>query len=598
MAGAREAVLKDASMPLPVNRQYAPPQSWEEFESLCADLYERIWKDPNTQKHGRQGQPQGGVDVYGQPDGKNYTGVQCKEKGIWPPTKLTKTDVNEEVKKAKTWKPRLKHFIIATTAKNDKTTQAHARDLSKKHKKKGLFSVTVVSWDEITRRLATYPELLSKYGYAPDITLVRKIEAVPAETAKLIAEKLQPKGGSRQDVAQDAGVARALERDLAARFDRSMRRSYFPEAIQIDEYDRVAEIAIEPQYAMIAPPLRRRIFLRASRSAAARGSLERAHDLLSRAQALAGTNSDLPARARILERSGDIDGAISLIRDEADPDSRSTLFSILVVRHRGFEAGLAWLGSEGTAVRDLTINGVQTLVVGYLQKNDLETLRLKLNELTDSQLHDGPYFRFVRAMVNIASLLPIPDREIALRSFMMDARRGTRSILNVTETASRLDLALSDLNVLLPIAADLELREATRLAETYIRWCELLHPHRKIAGLANLQNDLKDIKAARTRLALAFAFDKDFNPKPLEDYLKRREELGGLDDDDLNTALIIRIHSDDPASVASLLARYRARFEKNYQDPIFTIEIQALAFAGDTVSAPVVAGKASRRPHA
>jgi transposase len=30
-------------MPLPVTSQYAPPQSWEEFESLCCDLYERLW---------------------------------------------------------------------------------------------------------------------------------------------------------------------------------------------------------------------------------------------------------------------------------------------------------------------------------------------------------------------------------------------------------------------------------------------------------------------------------------------------------------------------------------------------------------------------
>ena len=103
-------------MPLPINSQYAPPKSWEEFEDLCADLYALIWNDKGTQKHGRQGQPQGGVDVYGRPDGKNYTGVQCKKKSIWPPTDLTTDEIDEEVEKAKTWKPGLKHLIIATTA--------------------------------------------------------------------------------------------------------------------------------------------------------------------------------------------------------------------------------------------------------------------------------------------------------------------------------------------------------------------------------------------------------------------------------------------------------------------------------------------------
>jgi hypothetical protein len=41
-------------MSLPT-KQYPPPGSWEEFESLCADLYELFWKDPGTERHGRQG---------------------------------------------------------------------------------------------------------------------------------------------------------------------------------------------------------------------------------------------------------------------------------------------------------------------------------------------------------------------------------------------------------------------------------------------------------------------------------------------------------------------------------------------------------------
>jgi hypothetical protein len=111
-----------------------------------------------------------------------------------------------------------------------------------------------------------------------------------------------------------------------------------------------------------------------------------------------------------------------------------------------------------------------------------------------------------------------------------------------------------------------ELPHAKRLAETYILWCELLHPHRKSAGLNRLREESKDPKLARERLSLAFAFDREFKPDALDEYLKRREELGGLDSDDLKAALIIRIHSSDPASVASLISRYRARFEADYKD--------------------------------
>jgi hypothetical protein len=275
-------------MPLPVTSQYAPPQSWEEFESLCADLYARIWGDTGTQKNGRQGQPQGGVDVYGRPNGKNYTGVQCKKKGIWPPADLTTSEIDEEVVKAKTWKPALKHYIIATTAPNDQKAQDHARAITKAHTRKKQFSIEVVSWDEITRQLATYPDLLRKYGYLPDI----------AETAKLVAEHLrettQGQGtpptikSPAQSASQDSGVVEAVERDLAARFMRALRRSFFPETAQSDEYVSVADIACEPEYANVSPELRRRILLRASRSAAVRGTLERAQELLRQAQSLRG----------------------------------------------------------------------------------------------------------------------------------------------------------------------------------------------------------------------------------------------------------------------------------------------------------------------
>ena len=309
------------------------------------------------------------------------------------------------------------------------------------------------------------------------------------------------------------------------------------------------------------------------------------------AQSLSGPDPDAPARARILERQSDVDGALALIRDEEDADSRSTVFNLLV-RHRDGKSGLKWLEEQKFSTADLTINGLQTLAMVYLQKNDFDGLRIKLEDMTDAQLLDGPYFRFLRAMVNVATILPVPDRELAVRSFQMDARRGTRSILDPSTTAARLDRAIDDLTALIPVTNELGLSQAKRLAEAYVRWAELLHPHRKDAGLVHLRDELKDVKIARERLALAFAFDQDFNPDYMKEYLERREQLGGLDDDDLKADLIIRIHSDDPGSVASLIARYRARFEATYKDPpIFTIELQALALAGNSLSARLLLDK-------
>ena len=52
----------------------------DEFESLVRDVMAREWGDPHTEKFGRKGQKQYGVDVYGQSADENgvYRAAQCK----------------------------------------------------------------------------------------------------------------------------------------------------------------------------------------------------------------------------------------------------------------------------------------------------------------------------------------------------------------------------------------------------------------------------------------------------------------------------------------------------------------------------------------
>ncbi len=54
-----------------------PPRDWQAFEDLCRDLWAELWDDPNAAKHGRTGQKQRGVDVFGQPGGgADWEGVE------------------------------------------------------------------------------------------------------------------------------------------------------------------------------------------------------------------------------------------------------------------------------------------------------------------------------------------------------------------------------------------------------------------------------------------------------------------------------------------------------------------------------------------
>jgi len=95
-------------MPTFFNLQIPPPTNWQEFEALCCDLWRVIWKDPNTQRNGRQGQPQHGVDIFGRPEpGNHWAGIQCKGKDNYTGKLLTEKEVKDEVDKAKSFQPEL-----------------------------------------------------------------------------------------------------------------------------------------------------------------------------------------------------------------------------------------------------------------------------------------------------------------------------------------------------------------------------------------------------------------------------------------------------------------------------------------------------------
>ena len=175
----------------PDSLQLPPPANWQDFESLCCDLWREIWRDPNTQKNGRKGQLQYGVDIFGQPHQKSlWAGVQCKGKDSYTDKILTDKEVRREAKKAKKFKPRLSQFIIATNSPRDAKIQEFARKLTDKYRRDGWFSIHVCFWEDIVQQLANFPHVQDKYyhclsigtqGLKIDITEI-KGEMVRAES--------------------------------------------------------------------------------------------------------------------------------------------------------------------------------------------------------------------------------------------------------------------------------------------------------------------------------------------------------------------------------------------------------------------------------
>lgn len=135
------------------------PKSWDEFEDICLSSFKLRWTSPNLTKHGRQGQPQNGVDIYGEDHLGLFVGIQCKKYDL----ELTTKTVEEEIEKAENFKPDLKAFYIATTAPSDTKIQSAIRLISGKRVSANKFPVGIFFWNDIIQDLANNEAVFAKH---------------------------------------------------------------------------------------------------------------------------------------------------------------------------------------------------------------------------------------------------------------------------------------------------------------------------------------------------------------------------------------------------------------------------------------------------
>jgi len=172
-----------------LSRELPAPKRWQELESLAFDVFSRIWKTTDAELHGRTGQPQAGVDVYGTNRVEGlFTGVQCKGKDADYGGSLTEAELRDEVAKARTFQPPLEAYVLLTTAPNDAAIQKVAREISVEHRRLGLFDVRVMGWDTFRHHIAGQPDLLVKHfrDFAP-VDVLGQLETSGRESAQSFA---------------------------------------------------------------------------------------------------------------------------------------------------------------------------------------------------------------------------------------------------------------------------------------------------------------------------------------------------------------------------------------------------------------------------
>ncbi|EOV0863713.1 hypothetical protein ACSTKZ_22640 [Vibrio parahaemolyticus] len=134
------------------------PKSWEEFEQISRDAMGLRWNNPDLIMHGRPGQAQDGVDVYGQ-NHLGLVGIQCKNTLNGVSNKV----ITDEVEKAEGFSETLSQLYIATSAPRDKNTQQFVLKLTQERKKENKFGVQVLFWEDIIQELVSDVRVFFKH---------------------------------------------------------------------------------------------------------------------------------------------------------------------------------------------------------------------------------------------------------------------------------------------------------------------------------------------------------------------------------------------------------------------------------------------------
>jgi len=170
--------------------QIRKPENWQDFETLCKKLWGEIWDCSDTiQRHGRTGQCQHGVDVYGIPKGENsYFGIQCKGKDEYTHSQLTEKEIDDEIAKALNFEPSLKRFIFATTANKDANIEAYIRKKNIESLSKGGFELYLSSWEDIVdlliERKRTFDWYINNCQYVDKLSVEITFGGEPTTTIR------------------------------------------------------------------------------------------------------------------------------------------------------------------------------------------------------------------------------------------------------------------------------------------------------------------------------------------------------------------------------------------------------------------------------
>lgn len=136
-----------------VNTDLATPDTVDDFEAMCHQLYRLMWSDSSSMRVGRSGQGQFGVDILAF-DGKQAVGIQCKH---YDKTPFTFKTVFDDVEKADKTNLIVGHLLFATTAPSNAEVVRKVYELSNSRRAQSKFTVSVDFWPDICGHIRMHP---------------------------------------------------------------------------------------------------------------------------------------------------------------------------------------------------------------------------------------------------------------------------------------------------------------------------------------------------------------------------------------------------------------------------------------------------------
>ena len=144
---------------------YALPRNPEELRRLCLKLLRRHWQMPALERFQEAGDRDLGIDLLDVSGRARLSAARCDLRELREPPGAA--ELHRAVERAASLSLPIGHLAIATTAWRFKALRSAVFELNRENRAANLFTIEVLSWEDIEELLDEYPDVLTEFESSP-----------------------------------------------------------------------------------------------------------------------------------------------------------------------------------------------------------------------------------------------------------------------------------------------------------------------------------------------------------------------------------------------------------------------------------------------